>query len=194
MKMKNGLPEVSYFESLVGSVKTNKLIELLKSSNHLTGDVCEVGVYKGGTAKLIVDYAVNCDIFLFDTFEGMPYFDKDFDKDWEIGTFDNTNYEKLCELFIENNNVKVYKCIFPKENSEIIETNKFKFVHLDVDNYQSYKECLHFFYDKMVIGGTMVFDDYDEVCCPGANKAVDEFFQNKKETLQKNFSTYIIKE
>jgi hypothetical protein len=46
----------------------------------------------------------------------------------------------------------------------------------------------------MVIGGVMVFDDYDEACCPGANKAVDEFFQNKKETLQNNFSTYIIKE
>ena len=30
-------------------------------------------------------------------------------------------------------------------------------------------------------------------CCPGANKAVDEFFSDKPEEIQKNIGVYIVK-
>ena len=64
---------------------------------------------------------------------------------------------------------------------------------MDVDNYISYKESLEFFYDKMVNGGIIVFDDYNCECCPGANLAIDEFFSSKEEKLLFDSVYYIIK-
>ena len=83
---------------------------------------------------------------------------------------------------------------FPNSYAKnVIKNKKFKFVHLDVDNYQPYKESLEFFYDKMVPGGIILFDDYDCDCCPGANKAVDEFFSDKPEVIQKSVGVFIVK-
>jgi hypothetical protein len=44
----------------------------------------------------------------------------------------------------------------------------------------------------MAKGGIIVFDDYNCDCCPGANKAIDEFFQGK-EKINYDISAYIIK-
>ena len=87
-----------------------------------------------------------------------------------------------------------YRGIFPEDTSTHINDKKFKIVHLDVDTYISYKESLEFFYDRIIIGGYIIFDDYNEPTCLGAT-AINEFFENKKENiLQNNKSYYIIKE
>ena len=184
---------VNYGQSLVGKENIKQIKKLLKSVDNLSGDVCEVGVYRGGTAKVISDNVKDCEVFLFDTFDGMPYFDPDKDKDWTLGTFDQTDYDMVSKLFESNNNVKIYKGVFPSDTSHHVENKTFKFVHLDVDNYQPYKECLEFFYDRMVPGGVIIFDDYDHKCCPGSNKDVDEFFKDKPENVQNNISVYIVK-
>ncbi len=184
---------VNYGQSLVGHENLIKIKNLLNSVSHLDGDVCEVGVYRGGTAKVISENVKNCEVFLFDTFDGMPYYDSENDKTWTVGTFNETDYDMVSKLFESNPDVKIYKGIFPSETAHHIEGKMFKFVHLDVDNYQPYKECLEFFYDKMVPGGIILFDDYDHSCCPGSNKAIDEFFSDKPENIQKNISVYIVK-
>ena len=184
---------INYGSSLVDARKLEHLKGLIKSTTNLTGDVCEVGVYRGGTAKIISENIKDCDLFLFDTFEGMPYYDPKNDKEWEVGTFDQTDYEMVSKLFESKENVRVFKGVFPSDTSHHIEDKVFKFVHLDVDNYQPYKECLEFFYNRMVKGGVILFDDYDCGCCPGANKAVDEFFSDKPEEIQKNIGVYIVK-
>ena len=56
------------------------------------------------------------------------------------------------------------------------------FAHVDVDVYQSVWDCCEFIYPRLTTGGVMVFDDYGFPTCPGARKAVDEFFANKPET------------
>jgi hypothetical protein len=184
---------INYGSSLVGTDKLLNLKDLVKSTSNLIGDVCEIGVYRGGTAKIISENIENSDLFLFDTFEGMPYYDPDNDKEWDVGTFGQTDYETVKSLFQSNQNVKVFKGVFPSETSHHVKDRVFKFVHLDVDNYQPYKECLEFFYERMVKGGIIIFDDYDCGCCPGANKAVDEFFIDKPENIQKNVGVYIVK-
>jgi hypothetical protein len=184
---------INYGSSLVDKNKITHIIELLKSVTELNGDVCEVGVYRGGTAKIISENINDCNLFLFDTFGGMPYYDLEKDKDWDVGTFNQTDYDTVSNLFKNKPNVGVYKGIFPSETSHNIQDKKFKFVHLDVDNYQPYKESLEFFYDKMVPGGVILFDDYDCNCCPGANKAVDEFLSDKPEEVQKNVGVFIVK-
>ena len=54
--------------------------------------------------------------------------------------------------------------------------------HVDVDIYRSVWDCCEFIYPRLQVGGAMVFDDYGFPTCPGARKAVDEFFRNKPET------------
>jgi O-methyltransferase len=170
--------------TICGADALNNLVRLMESIKDLNGDVAEVGVYKGGSALLISRTLINDRIFLFDTFEGMPESNEN-DNYHKKGDFNDTSYEEVVKLFSENKNIFVYKGCFPRENSEIISDKKFKLVHLDVDIYDSYKECLDFFYDKMVTGGIMVFDDYSASSCLGAKKAVDEFIIKHNLVLHK---------
>lgn len=57
------------------------------------------------------------------------------------------------------------------------------FVHIDVDIHQPTIDALSFIYDKVVPGGIMLFDDYGFPMCPGARKAIDDFFRDKKEVI-----------
>ena len=72
---------------------------LLRQALHLSGDIWECGVYKGGTAAMMA--AVMRDsaqsdkkLFLFDTFQGMP--ETDSEKDiHEKGDFKDTSIETV---------------------------------------------------------------------------------------------------
>jgi len=59
-------------------------------------------------------------------------------------------------------------------------------LHLDCDLYESYKISLETFYDKVQPGGIIMFDEYGDTRWPGATKAIDEFFQDKPETIQRH--------
>ena len=59
-------------------------------------------------------------------------------------------------------------------------------LHLDCDLYKSYKESLEFMYPKVVQNGIIVFDEYlDQKNFPGAIKAIDDFFGQKIQDIQK---------
>ena len=183
---------VNLGESLVPKDKINKIIFLLNQVKMIDGDYAEVGVYKGGTSIIICENS-NSNVYLFDTFNGMPYYIDNVDKDWEIGSFGDIDFEDVKNLFKNQENVFIYKGIFPKDTGKYIKSNKFKFVHLDVDNYTSYKECLEFFYNKMVTGGIVIFGDDNCECCPRANISIDEFLVDKPESLIVDQAVFIIK-
>jgi len=54
-------------------------------------------------------------------------------------------------------------------------------LHLDCDLYQSYRMSLETLYDKVSPGGIVMFDEYCDKRWPGAQKAIDEFFAEKRE-------------
>ena len=58
---------------------------------------------------------------------------------------------------------------------------RFCFAHIDLDLYQGVRDSLDFLYPRLSHGGVIVLDDYGFASCPGARKAVDEFFQDKPE-------------
>lgn len=185
-------PNIKDGQTLLTRQKVLKLIELLDKTKNVEGSIAEVGVYKGGTAKLIAEKSGKSRVYLFDTFEGMPNFTENVDDHWGLGSFNNTDYDSIKSIFKDYTNVFIYKGIFPDDTSNNIENETFRFVHLDVDNYKSYKDSLNFIYSKMVKGGIIVFDDYNCDCCPGANKAIDEFFKGKEKVIY-DVSAYIIK-
>ena len=75
------------------------------------------------------------------------------------------------------NNIIFKKGFFPDSFNGFNE--KISFLHLDVDLYNSYKNCLDFFYPLLVNGGIITFDEYDNTKWTGAKVAIDEFLKKK---------------
>lgn len=167
--------------SLVGKTRCFILYQLAKQAVSLNGDLCEVGVYKGGTARLLArtSQASGKTVHLFDTFEGMPETDRQRDIHSKVD-FNDTSLEAVKDFLSDCSNVSFYQGMFP-ETSNHIEKLKFSLVHVDVDIYKSVLDCCSFFYSRLCKGGIIVFDDYGFSSCPGARLAVEEFFSEKKE-------------
>jgi predicted O-methyltransferase YrrM len=156
------------------------LREICEQTAMLAGEVAEVGVYKGGSARLIATYLPHKTVHLFDTFEGMPSTDPKKDCH-QKGDF-TVSFDIVKNYLSDLKNVRIYKGIFP-DTSEPIQDKQFALVHVDVDIYTSIKACCEFFYPRMLPGGVIVFDDYAVKSCPGATQAVDEYFADKSEKV-----------
>ncbi len=148
-----------------------------QNQTYVNGDYAEVGVFKGTTAKAICEVKENKHLHLFDTFEGLPQINK-IDSKFKTKMF-KSDYQRVKEKLAKYKNVHIYKGIFP-EAGRPIKDKKFAFVHLDVDIYQSTKDCLEFFYDKMSKNGIIISHDYHT---QGVKKAFDDFFKNKPEKI-----------
>ena len=158
------------------------LYQFLKLTDKLRGDVAEVGVYKGRTAKVLAltSEKLNKNVYLFDTFSGMPETDPDKDIFYQRGAFSDTALSEVESFLSDCNNITIYPGFFP-ETSKPVEKMSFSFVHVDVDIYRSVLDCCEFFYPRMVKNGVMIFDDPGFSDCKGAKIAVDEFFYDKEE-------------
>ncbi|MFA5358211.1 MAG: TylF/MycF/NovP-related O-methyltransferase [Patescibacteria group bacterium] len=154
------------------------IYSIAKACVKLEGDFAEVGVYNGTSAKIICEVKGGKNLYLFDTFSGLP----------KVGTNDSRFHRNMfiaSKVEVEKRlqrypNVKIYQGIFP-ETSSPIEDKKFAFVHLDVDIYTSTRAALEFFYGKMVSGGVILTHDYAQA--EGVRRAFDEFINNKPEGI-----------
>lgn len=179
-------------ETLLDTNRIAVIASLLVKTRYLDGDIAEVGVYKGGTAYYLNKLSLGRNVYLFDTFEGIPM-SSDIDVH-DVGDFNDTSYEEVNQYFINDKNVKLVKGLFPQSSDGIINDKQvFSFVHLDVDQYESTFNCLNYFYDKMVKGGFIVIDDYRFL--DGVDKAIFDFLKDKeeKEIHSSNMQCVIIK-
>lgn len=166
---------------LLSDLEAYQIYTYVKKSEKIKGDIAEVGVYKGGSAKLINE--AKCDtkkVYLFDTFEGLPDTGindtKDqFKKGLYIGTLDTV------KIYLKkySNNI-FYKGIFPL-TAQPIEDKVFSFVHLDLDLYEATIRSLEFFYSRLSPGGVLISHDYRD--SEGVKKAFNEFLSDKNEIL-----------
>ncbi len=169
--------------TLLGTDRLFMLWQYANSVKRIDGEVAQVGVYQGGSAKLISEVFKNTnkDTYLFDTFSGMPDVDSNIDRH-KKGDFKDTSLDSVRNLFSDRSNVYFYPGVFPA-TSKPIHDKKFSFVYIDVDIYQSTKDSLVFFYPRMTTGGIIVLDDYQGKHTPGVKKALDEFLQDKQEIV-----------
>ncbi len=149
----------------------------------LDGDIAEVGVYKGGTSKLLAQIFRKSgkNLHLFDTFTGLPKPKLGIDSHIE-GYLSDTSLEEVREYLKEFSNISYYKGMF-QDTSKEIETSLFALVHVDVDLYESALSCCSFFYPRMIYNGVMLFDDYAYKDCGGVKLALDSYFSTKKDEL-----------
>ena len=165
-------------------VESLKLISEWMRIQELSGNVAELGVYKGRFASKINYYFKDKKIYLFDTFEGFKnkivvqqidermsaLLDEQKDKN---NYCINDNVMGMLEKFPFPDNCIVKKGFFPSTVVGIDE--EFCFVSIDVDLYQGTKDGLEWFYPRMVKRGVIMIHDYNFYDCPGVKKAVDEF-------------------
>ena len=173
------------FEELYSRVAKRTLIDpermyvlwsLAMGCRERCGEIWECGVYKGGSAFVMMGAAYGTHIRLFDTFEGIPNAEQDVDVH-STGDFGDTSLEDVKEFL---GSWPEYHVGEIPGTFRFLESCEIALAHVDVDTYRSVKDCCEFIWPRMLPGGVMVFDDYGFPSCPGARKAVDEFFRGER--------------
>mgnify|MGYP003677322536 CR=1 FL=1 len=199
---------------------------LFSKTNELPGDIVELGVFKGTgflqLVKLLEIYfpASNKKVIGFDLFNSTN-FDNNSTKQLQ-------NYYEFCDVSnngISKNKVKSYadklplanynpsKTLFKKKKYELIEGDvcetipvyikenpglRISLLYCDMDIEKPTFEALNYFYDRVVRGGIIVFDEY--ACNKWSeSNAVDAFLKLHPElelksiTWSRTPTAYIIK-
>ncbi len=167
-------------KTVVGEERCFMLYQWAHEAAHLPGDIAELGVYRGGTARLLAQTCPQKTLLLYDTFEGMPDTTPDIDKH-NPGDFADTSLEDVSAFLADQRNVMFRPGLFP-ESAILDKERTFCLAYVDVDIYESVRAALAFFYPRMTAGGIMVFDDYRSPNCPGVEKAINEFLVDKNKS------------
>jgi hypothetical protein len=187
--------------------------ELFKMVQNTPGAIIDCGVFKGVS---LVRFAMFRDIFSstlskkiigFDVFGSFPKsgFNQDdksrskFIKEAgsesiDINQLKNVLKNKKVDRYVELVKGDICKTVpqYVKDNAGL----KISLLNLDVDLYEPSAVILEYFWPRIVKGGVLIVDDYGIFA--GENKAVDDYFKDKKVKIRKfSFSktpSYIIKE
>lgn len=153
--------------SLVGP---QHLIEMIAAAA-LTPMGCfvEVGVYQGGSAFWLSQVAeASCrELYLFDTFSGIPYQDEG--DSHQVGEFSDVD---LVAVRAALPYAEIIPGIFPASAYGLLPP--VAFAHLDCDQHRSVKSASEFLVPLMVPGGVIWFDDSPVI--PAARRAAVEVF------------------
>lgn len=195
------------------SVSEKKILLLSDLEKRAIADGCivECGVGVGYSLTILSNISKK-KIYAFDSFAGFPS---------EFSVNDDPNLKKIflpskfhyklmtLELVKKNlsnnfiniqdfdNRIFFKKGFFPESFKNFNEP--ISFLHLDVDLYQSYKDCLDFFYPKMIKGGIIAFDEYEPDLKKkkekgynfvGAKIAIDEFIAKNYLELKTHYTGY----
>jgi hypothetical protein len=170
------------------------------------GDWVVLGVWKGGGAlfikALMNELDINEKLYLIDTFGSIPTNKLIHKKDIKfVKSFhlkNEINYlDKVKNLFDQhklNNNVFFIESDIHKINLQQV-PNKIAFLFIDLDFFEPVYESLVLFYDKLIIGGFLIIDDY-YLNFLNCKEAVDTFFEEKNidlNLISSRFSSFAIK-
>lgn len=178
------------------AASVNILLSLLPEAVTRAGMLAECGVYRGGTliptGLYLKQNGLAKVVYGFDSFQG---FDASVDSEIALGGspsgdkrrggFGDTSLEyvgaKVRRWGLQQH-VRLVKG-YLERTLPLHANERFCFVHLDVDIYESYRLALEFFYPRVTPGGVILLDEYNDPPWPGCNKAVDEFLRDKPERL-----------
>ncbi len=170
--------------SMISDAQLFDLIQFVRVTTHVHGDVVEFGSLHGGSGAIIVE-AVNYygkkPVWLFDTFSGIPKSRYGLDHRWN-GAFSNNSFREVENAFRDCDNVTVVK-------GNILEThrvvrNPISFGYLASDTLESGELLLNFMWPKLSPGGIIAICDYGSYpnCVP-LTVMTDKFFESKDDAL-----------
>ncbi len=200
---------LQHFPAYSGHVNLSRILtfyEIYKKVLGINGHIAEIGVWKGASfllfAKLIKIFEPysNTIVHGFDNFEGMKPSTQEskFIKNKSyISSFAKTN--NLIKDQSLSNIAKIHKIDVTKDLSKFSNTYKstcFKLVFFDCGTYEVVNSALPFFWERLLPGGIMLFDQFNYEVAHGETIAVRNILKNQKmHTISwtRSPSGYIIK-
>lgn len=162
------------------------VVQLMQTTSSVPGHVAEFGVYKGHTALVLArtmqSQGMDKELYLFDSFRGLPTTITELDGDWKPGTFSDTSVELLMRLMAPYSFATIVPGFFA-ECFPQYPALTLSFCHVDSDLEVSVRECCEYVVPRLSPGGIIVFDDYGFPSCRGAKAAVDAFFAHRGEHI-----------
>lgn len=154
------------------------------------GDIVELGAYKGATASVLAIMArrMNTTAWILDTFEGfnatdLTGIDAPHQRaESDAMEFSDTSLEAV-RTRVGEERTRFIEGYFPESAAQLPDDLSPCLVHIDCDLYQPIIQALNYFYPRLVPGGYLIVHDYASLEWDGAERAVDEFFANKVESV-----------
>ena len=172
--------EIIKNNTLVDPIQCYGLWSLVEESAKVEGALLEIGVWRGGTGALIAKKSellgIRSTVYLCDTFCGVVKA-TDKDNEYKGGEHADTSFaivDNLVHNKLQLNNVKILKGVFPEDTFHIIKDEKLRFVHIDVDVYQSANDIIGSIWQNINVGGIIAYDDYGFRDCKGITRHVNE--------------------
>jgi hypothetical protein len=165
--------------SLLAADEAFLVYSLARAQCRYPGDYAEVGVFRGGSAKLMCEVKGDKHLHLFDTFEGLPPAAKVDGNIHRVGQY-LADLQSVQDYLRGYDDVYYHEGLFPDSTAQV-EDRMYALAHFDVDLYEGTRACIEYFYPRMVHNGVMISHDYD--WASGVRKAFDDFFQDKPEPI-----------
>jgi len=176
------------------------LAEKIRIDN-IPGDIVECGVWAGGSIIYLANLFPNHKIWACDSFDGFQEKqDGNYQYDKEVHTkqlhkhLDGSVWIRYAKTFVQRKEVflehlKEYEIGVP-DHVEVIEgyfnqtlkpevcpIKEISLLRVDADAYSATREVLDFLYDKVVVGGYIIFDDWG---VPSADAGMFDFFNARQ--------------
>ena len=157
-----------------------QILICVRAAARLGGAMAEAGVLMGGSARLICEAKGDAPLHLFDTFELLqsPPRDSAGADEAELRShFGGVHGRRdaVGRLLAAYSSVHVHAGIFPGTAEKMAE-ERFAFVHLDLDLVRFTREALAIIRPRMLPGGIIVGDDYDD---PGVRETFRACFDDR---------------
>lgn len=197
------------FPCFVGHVNIARqlfLYERYKQVVDLCGHIADVGTWKGSSfflfAKLVMLFERQCQtqVHGFDWFKGMQP-EQGVDKPGYEGAY-IADYEQVSSLVgiqrLEGV-ARLHKLDLVNELEAFFEQNpqmRFKLVFLDCGVRAVLESSMKHFWHRLVPGGILVLDHYNNSCSPNESEIVDQYTQGRairQEPFARQPSAYVVK-
>ena len=166
--------------SMVTGIEQFFIHSLASGVRNLEGDFAEVGVYAGSTAKTICTAKGEKRFHICDTFTGLPQPTAEDRGAEEEGRF-SWGLESIRAYLHAYPNLEYHEGVCPHSIEGKLDDTRFCFVHLDVDLYSSTRQCLEYFFPRVVPGGVLISHDYSLL--RGVRQAFTEFTADRAEQV-----------
>lgn len=161
--------------TLVDRYRLWELYHLALQCREATGDVLEVGVWKGGSGALMASALAGTDkiVYLADTFSGLVKAGANDSSltGGELATPVGPAARLIGALGLQN--VEILEGTFPDDTGHRVR-GMLALVHIDVDTYESARDVYFHVLPKMSPGSVIVFDDYGFESTDGVTAFVNE--------------------
>jgi len=176
-----------------GIYKIIFLLQCIKETEHLEGDIIELGSYKGGNAIMIAEFLKQIGskkkVYACDTFSGIPE-DSNVKDIADMGYFSDTNLDAVKKKLKKYDVFNVKLVIGDFRNTlPNLDKEKFSLVFIDCNIFSSAKLAINFSYPRLVKDGVLFSHCYGAPKGKGSTSlwgetyAVKEYLSNKLEKI-----------